>query len=237
MNNPYFRFRNFALRHDRCAMRVGTDGVLLGAWAEVLDARRILDIGTGCGLIALMAAQRNPEALVWGIDIDADSVLQADQNVQASPYAERVKIIQCDVRLFDAPEPFDAVLCNPPFHPEHILPPDQARCAARNTSSLGFGELVRRVDLLLSETGLFSVVLPMSVRSEFVSLCLLHQLYLCRQCEVSTVLGRPPKRIMLTFTKSSSQPFVSETLTLQDASGHRTLQYASLTEAFYLPDK
>ena len=237
MNNPYFRFRNFALRHDRCAMRVGTDGVLLGAWAELSDARRILDIGTGCGLIALMAAQRNPEALVWGIDIDADSVLQADQNVQASPYAERVKIIQCDVRLFDAPEPFDAVLCNPPFHPEHILPPDQARCAARNTSSLGFGELVRCVDLLLSESGLFSVVLPMSVRSEFVSLCLLHQLYLCRQCEVCTVLGRPPKRIMLTFTKSSSQPFVSETLTLQDASGHRTLQYASLTEAFYLPDK
>lgn len=237
MSNPYFRFRNFTLRHDHCAMRVGTDGVLLGAWAEFSCAQRILDIGTGCGLIALMAAQRNPDALVWGIDIDADSVLQARQNVLASPYADRVQIVHCDVRSFESPEPFDAVLCNPPFHPEHILPPDQARCAARNTASLGFGELLRCVDVLLSETGLFSVVLPMSVCSEFVSLCLLHRFCLRRKCEVSTVVGRSPKRVMLTFTKSSSQPLVHETLTLQDADGRRTSQYASLTEAFYLPCK
>ncbi len=109
-----FTFRQFVIHHDRCAMKVGTDGVLLGAWADLSGARRMLDVGCGSGLIALMAAQRAPEAEVWGIDVDAPSVEQAVENAAASPFARRVHLSLQDVCTYAPPQPFDHVLCTPP---------------------------------------------------------------------------------------------------------------------------
>ena len=134
MSNDIFRFKQFSVRHDRCAMKVGTDGVLLGAWGSV-EGKRILDIGTGTGLIALMAAQRNPEADVLGIDIDESAVAQASGNVAKSPFNRRIECILQDVLTFEPEAPFDAILCNPPFFTEDTLPDDKGRALARKSQN------------------------------------------------------------------------------------------------------
>jgi len=237
MSNPYFQFQKFTVWHDQCAMRVGTDGVLLGAWAPVASARRVLDVGTGSGLIALMAAQRAPLASVVGIDIHEASVRQACRNVASSPFASRVEILLSDIRRYRPSWPFDAVLCNPPYHSESVLPPDPSRLMARNASALSFRELIASVASMLSPEGTFSVVLPVGERQSFVALCLASGLRPCRACEVSTVLGRSPKRVLLSFSPSAPLTFQAETLILQGPDGHPTPQYASLTSPFLLPRK
>ena len=132
MSNDYFQFRQFRIRQQRCAMKVGTDGTLLGAWAQMLMARgRILDIGTGTGLIALMMAQRFPDASVVGIDIDSEAVAQAQENVEESPFAQRITIRQADVLQFDDEGKFDAIVCNPPYFVNALTCPDQQRTTAR----------------------------------------------------------------------------------------------------------
>lgn len=218
-------------------MKVGTDGVLLGAWAPVEAARCILDIGTGSGLVALMAAQRNPTAEVLGIDVDVASVEQARENVNESPFVERVSVRLADVRDF-ALSPsvqgrFDAIVCNPPFYTEDTLPPESGRAVARNASSLPFSELVASVSQLLSEDGLFSVVLPSVASDMFTKECLLHGLHAVRLCRVKTVARKPPKRVLMVLSKSSRQDVVEEEIVLQEGN-QRSKAYTDLCEAFYL---
>ncbi|MGN0233639.1 MAG: tRNA1(Val) (adenine(37)-N6)-methyltransferase [Bacteroidaceae bacterium] len=235
MSQPFFRFRQFLVRHDTSSMPVGTDGVLLGAWADLSQAHHVLDVGTGCGLIALMAAQRAPQAKVEGIDIDMPSVKQARQNVADSPFASRVRIHQCDVREFVSCDGlFDCILSNPPFYINDVLPPAERRMLARNASALPMESLLDAVMRLLSGEGLFSVVLPSSSQAGFVGLGLERGLFLARSCQIHTVMRKPPKRVMLEFSRRRvSQPIFDE-LFLQDANGSRSAEYQHLTEEFYL---
>ena len=232
MSNTSFRFKQFCIRHDRCAMKVGTDGVLLGAWGNV-DGKSILDIGTGTGLIALMAAQRNPEAEVLGIDIDEAAVQQAKENIAGSPYYERVRCFWADVMILRPTEQFDAILCNPPFFTEDTLPEDKGRALARNNKSMPFAQLIPKVATLLSDTGTFSVIIPSQCATEFVALCLAEGLHLQRRCLVHTTARKPPRRTMLTFTKSHSTCLEQE-LCLNADDGSRSQAYSELTQDFYL---
>ena len=233
MSNDYFRFKRFCIRHDRCAMKVGTDGVLLGAWG-CEEGRRILDIGTGTGLIALMAAQRNPEALVLGIDIDEAAVRQAQENVAESPFAERVMCVLQDVLTFCPSERYDAILCNPPFFTEDTLPEGASRILARNNNVLPFPQLISRVRTLLSASGTFSIIVPAGLAQQIITLCLADGLHLQRRLQVSTTSRKPPRRTMLCFSPQP-QSFVEEsTLCLTAPDGSRSQAYAELTEAFYL---
>ena len=225
------------MRHDRCAQRVGTDGVLLGAWADVGQARNILDIGCGSGLIALMAAQRQPEARVWGVEVDAASARQAAENAAASPFAPRLQIVCRDIRQFCPPQPFDHILSNPPFHTEQTLPPDAARATARAAAMLPFGELVDCAARLLAPGGRFSVIVPERSADEFISLCLLRGLRPARQCRVRTTEAKPPRRRLMTFSAAAAELVVPcETLVLHDATGGRSPEYRRLTADFYLAE-
>lgn len=235
MGSPCFRFKQFEIWHDRCAQKVGTDGVLLGAWADLKQSKHILDVGTGSGLIALMAAQRASEAEVVGIEIDPDAARQASENAQRSPFSERITITQSDVRDFHSPLAFDCILSNPPFFTEETRPPVSERAIARNTATLTFVELIAAVGRLLAADGRFHVVLPSSAVAGFVALCLERNLRLERQCLVSTVAGKAPKRSLLTFMSGmpSSPPLV-EQLVLQTPDGRRTEAYQRLASSFYL---
>lgn len=235
MSNPYFRFQKFTIHHDRCAMKVGTDGVLLGAWAVAQEGRSILDIGTGSGLIALMMAQRFPEAQVMAVEVDEEAVLQATENVNQSPFADRVSVFHQDVRKFSVSALFDCVVCNPPFYTENVLPPTHERRIARNTSSLSFEDLVKSVSKLLTPEGLFNVILPSKSVSEFQALCLINGLYLIRKCDVRTKVSKPVKRTMLTFAFSKRYDVVSEELVLMSEDGSFSDDYQDLTCDFYLP--
>ena len=232
-----FQFKQFSLHHDRSSMRVGTDGVLLGAWAELPDgnnlAPTILDIGTGCGLIALMAAQRCPAAHVTGIDIDAASVDEARLNVTASPFAARVTILQTSLQELMA-EPFAAIICNPPFFEETLLPPDMARAAARHTSTLPFPILARCASKLLTPDGTFSLVLPTSAFDDFIHTAFAEGLRLARRLDVRTSPHKTPKRTLATFRHApyDSAP-VTAIMNLTNGSA-RSDDYARLTRDFYV---
>lgn len=229
-----FRFRQFHVRHDRCAMKVGTDGVLLGAWARVEGCRRLLDIGTGTGLIALMAAQRQPEGRVVAVELDAEAAGQARENVAASPFADRIEVVCEDVRIFRTSLPFDCILCNPPFFSEQTLPDRPSRALARHASLLSFEELLASVDRLLAADGTFHAILPCSEYKSFVSQSLMFGLCLTRQCLVYTVRRKPPRRVLLSFSRAAVPVTEQDELTLIDAQGNRSEAYDLLTKEFYL---
>ena len=137
MPNPYFSFKQFTVYHDRCAMKVGTDGVLLGAWTDVSGARDILDIGTGTGLIALMLAQRS-EAHIVAVDIDEDAVKQAKENVEKSPWPGRIEVERHDICCFNSDIRYDVIVSNPPYFFNSLKCPDGQRNIARHTVGLNF---------------------------------------------------------------------------------------------------
>lgn len=235
MSQPYFRFRQFVVRHDASSMPVGTDGVLLGAWAHLDGACHVLDIGTGSGLVALMAAQRASHAQVEGIDIDLPSVEQAQQNVQESPFASRISIQQADVREFTSQQgAFDRILSNPPFFVNDVLPPSERRMMARNAQALPAESLLDAVVRLLTDDGRFSVVLPTSSQTTFVGLALERGLHLTRSLHVRTVMRKPPKRVLLEFSRQRVLPVECSEMLLQSADGARSPEYARLTQDFYL---
>lgn len=233
MSNSFFRFKRFTVHHGHCAMKVGTDGVLLGAWGCV-EGKRILDIGTGSGIIALMAAQRNPEAMVFSIDIDEQAVFQAKENFAGSPFHDRIECVLQDVASFCPDACFDAVLCNPPFFTEDTMPDHTGRALARNNKSMPFPVLIEKVAAFLNDRGKFSVVIPISHMQEFVGLCLSAGLYLERRCLVHTKASKPPKRALLTFIKDRNTTSTESELCLTNPDGSRSQAYKELTDAFYL---
>ena len=232
MSNNYFRFKQFCIHHDRCAMKVGTDGVLLGAWGCV-EGRRILDIGSGTGLIALMAAQRNPEAKVLGIDIDEEAVAQSRENIAESPFNSRVECVLQDILTFETKELFDSILCNPPFFTEDTLSDDKSRALARNNKSLPFPLLIRKVSNILAENGIFSLIVPSGLVQEIVGLCMENDLHLIRRCQVHTTAQKPSRRTLLAFSKKD-MICDEQVLCLMSKDGTRSLQYQELTKDFYL---
>jgi len=214
-------------------MKVGTDGVLLGAWGSV-EGKRILDIGTGTGLIALMAAQRNPNACVLGIDIDEVAVQQAKENIAGSPFHERVGCEVQDVMALHPTERFDAILCNPPFFTEDTLPEDKGRALARNNKSMPFTLLIPKVASLLSDNGLFSIIVPSTLVLDIAGMCLAENLHLKRRCQVRTSEHKPPRRTLLTFSKTQVTTCLEQELCLMANDGSRSQAYRELTKDFYL---
>ena len=236
-----FRFKQFEIQQDRCAMKVGTDGVLLGAWAE--GGSRILDIGAGTGLISLMMAQRFPEARVVGIDIDADACQQARENVDASPFADRVVMECCALQELGVRSEelgvasgmlFDAIVSNPPFFVNSMKNPDSKRSLARHTDSLPFPVLMKGVKRWLSDDGVFSAIVPAEVVEQFVSEAYCSGLLLARKCGVKTVERKQPKRYLLAFRKRRVAALEEEIKTMTDSQGNRSSWYAKITEEFYL---
>lgn len=231
-----FRFRQFSVRHDRCAMKVGTDGVLLGAWAP--GGRSILDIGTGTGLIALMMAQRFPEAHVTGIDIDGDAALQARENAAVSPFAPRIEVAHSSLAGFVAaaspPLSFDSIVCNPPFFLHSLKNPDARRSVARHADSLPFADLFRGVAALLAPSGVFSAIVPAEVFEAFTAEASIAGLFVSRLTRVRTTPRKPPKRSLVAFSRLRPDTLVEEECVMSQSDGSRSEWYRGLTTEFYL---
>lgn len=218
-------------------MKVGTDGVLLGAWARVEHSRRILDMGTGTGLVALMAAQRS-QADIVAIDLDADAVAQAAENVAASPWESRIQVVQADARQVESGKTFhfqlfDAILCNPPFFENSLKSPDVARTMARHTDTLSFDELARSAARLLSPEGELSVVIPYDRAHDMTVSAACCGLFATRQTVIVPVEGGKPKRMLMAFNREGAAHTI-ETLCIHDAQRRYTPEYVRLVEDFYL---
>lgn len=254
-----FCFQQFAIRQERTAMKVGTDGVLLGAWAAGGD--RILDIGTGTGLVALMMAQRFPQARVVAIELEPEAARQAAENVAESPFAERVEIIEGDARalaknsdLSDKSDwsdksdksdladlanlaekqRFSAIVCNPPFY-EHTLPSRSAeRDTARSTETLSFADLMATASRLLDSDGTLSIVAPADALDRLEAEAALRGQYIKERVRVKTVERKAPKRVLLSFSPTRPTALRDETVVLQDSDGKRSAWYQQLTADFYI---
>lgn len=248
MPTPYFQFKQFTIRHDHSAMKVGTDGVLLGAWAqtptttsassimeeEVKEGVHILDVGTGTGVIALMLAQRFPNAQIEGIDIDEESVIQAQENVSTSPFATQVSIEKKNFRnIVFFSKKYHLIVSNPPFYQEETLGGNEVRDAARHTMSLPFEKLIENAAQLLLPDGYFSIIIPYQSAPIFISLCAQKQLYLTRRTDIRSTERKPFKRTLLEFSTHIHSTTV-DTLTLYNPQNQRTHDYANLTKDFYL---
>ncbi len=231
-----FRFKQFTIRQDRCPMKVGTDGVLLGAWTGVRTTdRRLLDIGTGTGVIALMLAQRAPGAQITGIDIADTS--QARENADASPWGDRLTFMTCPVQQFPAREPFDLIVSNPPFFDDSLLCPDAGRTAARHTVTLPFSELCEAVVRLLAPAGRFAVVLPCSEVPRLMRAAG-GRLAVVRRTEVHTTPRRAAHRTLLELMPVAAAadvvPVYDELVIGTGIPESYTAEYRALTREFYL---
>ena len=233
MPTATFTFRQFAIRQDKTAMKAGTDGVLLGAWCDVDGASQILDIGTGTGLIALMAAQRTENAIVTAIEIDKDAYHQALENINNSKYKDRITVINEDFRNYNNNQTFSHIVSNPPFFTETTGSPDKKRMLARQAESLPFDVLIKGVAKLLMPGGKFSVIIPWGEKLDFVRLCALNGLHLCRKTAVISREGHEPIRTLLTFS-NEILPLTQNFLTIRDRDGNYTMPYKCLTGDFYL---
>lgn len=235
MPNPYFSFKQFTVYHDRCAMKVGTDGVLIGAWADVSRACRVLDVGTGSGLIALMVAQRAPRALVTGIDIDDGAVGQATANVQASPWAHRIRVCRQDLRTMEVSKGgrFDHIVTNPPYFEEDVFCPHAARNMARHTQSLSLDGLASRARTLLTNDGEFSLILPARSADTFIGTATRHGFHLHRLTYVHTTPSAPAKRVLLAFSLTPCE-CEEHHLTIELARHVYSGEFTSLVKDFYL---
>ena len=234
MSNPYFQFKQFTVWHDKCAMKVGTDGVLLGAWASVQNAHKILDVGTGTGLVALMLAQRSlPDADIIALEIDEAAAGQARENVTRSPWKERVKVVQTDFRDYQSSDKFDVIVSNPPYFVDSLECPNQQRNAARHNDSLAYEELLEGVAGLLAEDGAFTIVIPADVADRVKMIAATKNLYAVRQLNVITKPGGIPKRTLITFT-FSNQECVFEELLTELARHQYSEKYIALTREYYL---
>jgi len=208
-----FQFQQFTIHDDRCAMKVGTDGVLLGAWCQMPptpSAARALDIGTGSGLIALMLAQHYPQLQIVGVELDADATTQARENVTASPFASQIVVKQGDIMTEDWREdhlPFDMIVSNPPYFEETLLSPNQQRAQARHVHhGLTFEALAQRRAQLLKSGGWLQVIIPKTAQPRFVRCAQDAGFSLIHQTDVHTVARKAPKRVMLRFQLHFTPP-------------------------------
>ena len=235
MSNNYFRFKQFTVWQEKTAMKVGTDGVLLGVLAHCASTpKRVLDIGTGTGLVALIVAQRFTEALVDAVEIDAQASVQATENVAASPFADRINVINTDICAFRPPTKYDLIVCNPPYFVNSLLNPDPQRAQARHTIALTFSQLACSAAKLLNPIGEFAVVLPADMLGEFVKCCLSEDLHMVSQVSIKTTPRKPSKRVVAHFSFDKNKKTEVETLVIESSPMVYTPEFDNLIHDFYL---
>jgi tRNA1Val (adenine37-N6)-methyltransferase len=233
-----FYFKQFVIHQDRCAMKVGTDGVLLGAWAEVQGVNSVLDIGTGTGLIGIMLAQRAAHARIDCVEIDRSAYEQAAENIARSPWAERLQAIHAPVQEYAQQQPrqYDLIVSNPPFFSGGTFSAKGNRVNVRHTVKLPHGDLLSVARDLLAPQGRFSVILPYLEGLRFKELARNYNLYCTKSMEVLPKADKPVERLLLQFERQPRQlAGREERLVIQyDTRNDWTEEYIALTGAFYL---
>ncbi len=232
-----FEFKQFSVQQDRCAMKIGTDGVLLGAWTPIdLDPESILDIGAGTGIIALMLAQRTNAHQIDAIEIDADAYEQATDNFENSPWNDRLYCFHAGLDEFiDEPEDeYDIIVSNPPFYSEDFKTGSDTRDLARFQDAMPFEDLIEAASIFLSDEGVFSTIIPYKEETAFIELAHQYELY---PYKITRVKGTPTseiKRSLLAFTRYHQSVESIDELIIETERHQYTDAYIALTKDFYL---
>lgn len=235
MSKNSFQFKQFTVNQEHCAMKVGTDGTLLGAWAKAYAKEpRILDIGTGTGLVALMMAQRYPQATVVGVDIDSDAVRQAQENVAASPFVDRIMINMGDATKMTDKEGYDAIVCNPPYFVDSLVCPGEKRTMARHAVTLNYNTLIHAANNLLKNDGCLSIVIPVANKDNIDSAVAFEGLFITKICQIKTTLNKSAKRMLIEIRKTAVSNVEFKEEILESLPGQRSEWYHEITKDFYI---
>lgn len=231
-----FNFKQFSVNQDRCAMKIGTDGVLLGAWTPLINnPYNVLDIGAGTGILSLMLAQRSNAEQIDAIEIDGDAYEQCVENFETSPWGDKLFCFHAGLDEFvDEPEDeYDLIISNPPFYTDDYKSDNSSRDLARFEDALPFEELIEAAALLLSDNGIFSVIIPYKEEERFVDMCKELDLF---PLKITRVKGTPTseiKRSLLAFCRMEQTPLIDE-LVIEISRHNYTPEYIELTKEFYL---
>ena len=232
-----FKFKQFAINQDRCAMKIGTDAVLLGAWCPIdNNPKSILDIGAGTGILALMLAQRTNADQIDALEIDEEAYEQCVENFEASAWADKLFCYHAGLDEFvDEPEDeYDLIISNPPFYNEDFKTENEQRDLARFQDAMPFEDLIEAADLLLSENGLFAVVIPYKEEERFIDLCAEYELYPVKATRVKGSHKTPIIRSLLAFKRFELSVLTADELVVEINRHEYTDDYINLTQDFYL---
>ena len=232
-----FSFKQFSIQQDRCAMKIGTDGVLLGAWTPIENNPfSILDIGAGTGVIALMLAQRSNAEQIDALEIDEEAYEQSVDNFENSPWSDRLFCFHAGLDEFvEEPEDeYDLIVSNPPFYTDDYKSDNEQRDLARFADAMPFEDLIEAADLLLSENGIFAVIIPYKEEQNFLALAKDYELY---PLKITRVKGTPTteiKRSLLAFSRNENASIAIDELIIETSRHQYTTEYIELTKDFYL---
>lgn len=228
-----FTFKQFHIEQDQCAMKVGTDGVLLGSWAN--GGEHILDIGTGTGLLALMMAQRFEKSLIDAIEIEENAYQQAVQNVAKSVFKSKINIIHSSLQNFAKSNinQYDSIICNPPYFVNSLKNNEKSKTIARHNDSLPFKELISLAYKLLKTEGTLSLVLPVNIFPLIETEAVIYGFFLNRKISIKTTEKKQPKRVLVEYKKEPTQ-IETSTEYLLNQNGEKSIWYQQLTNIFYI---
>lgn len=233
--NPYFRFQQFTVYHDLCAMKVGTDGTILGAWVDVSNATRALDIGTGSGLIALMMAQKNQLLKIEAIDIEKNAIEQAKINFANSPFGQRLSPQLTALKDYKSTFKFDVIASNPPYFTESLKSPNKERATARHADSLSAEELVDFAAHNLSEKGALSVIYPIEYKNKIIDIAANRGLTPKRITTLQPTVESKPIRVLIELSKDENQP-IENSLAIEIQRHIYSDDFKELVKNFYLKE-
>jgi tRNA1Val (adenine37-N6)-methyltransferase len=231
-----FRFKQFTIDDSRCAMKTGTDAVLLGSWAPLPEQGTVLDVGSGSGIISLMVAQRNPGLAVTGIEIDREAARQAEENARNASFGQQIRIVCNDISQFakDTLSRFDLIISNPPYFHASLRSPSKDRNMARHDSTLTLEHLTGVASRLLLPEGALALILPYNQLNHYRFLAASEGLFPSKMLFVRHRPGREPVRWLSVWTRNGNITPVAESLSVKDASGSYSADYLRLTSGFYL---
>jgi len=234
MSNNYFQFKQFKIIQEKSAMKVGTDGVLLGAWLEVLNSKNILDVGSGTGLIALMLAQKS-NAQIEAVEINKDAFSEAKQNIINSKWTRRINIFNISFQEFcKSNKKFDLIVSNPPFFINSLQSEKTDRTIARHNKELSHTDLLSGVNSILTKNGKLCLILPYSQADSFLNLAKNYNLFCTRKTTVKPTQYKDANRVLLELERKK-QDINEEILIIEDKGRHQySDEYIKLTEDFYL---
>lgn len=229
-----FRFKYFEVEDENSTLRVNTDAMLLGSWAEPGNARSILDIGTGCGILALMMAQKS-NALIHAIDIDPASVEQARQNFLKSPWGDRItpRLISLQELASSVKNSYDYILSNPPFFYRSLRSPSERKNRTKHQTEMSRSNLLDGVSKLLEKNTKFSLILPASFENGFKADASAYGLYPFRSLKISSIEDHPPKRVLLEFSTRNASPETCGSMFILDKNHTYSESYLQLTSEFH----
>lgn len=239
MANPYFQFKQFTIHHDRCAMKVTTDSCFFGAWAakkiesEGLEIQNLLDIGAGTGLLSLMIAQKN-EAEIDAVEIDEETSQQANENVEASPWENRIHIFNKDILSFQPDKKYDCIISNPPFYQNELTSEIKKKNIAHHSDQLTISEVLDFIKAHLKADGLFFLLLPFKRKKEIENLLLENELFAVNTVVLYQSVKHPPFRVLIKGSKNKILPSQTETISIWDENQQYTKAFADLLKDYYL---